>query len=115
MSYKFLMRLKLGQFAFLTLIFFVTESLTSKPTQVLPRCMPGGIVLLEYKLKHQNSDFCNKAHKMVLQELTITLGLKFDNILNLDWSNDPFSDKPLFHPLASFYAPGGCCHLNPKL
>jgi len=28
----------------------VTESLTTKPTHVLPKGMPGGIVLLEYKL-----------------------------------------------------------------
>ena len=33
-------------------------------------------------------------HKMVLQELTITIGLKLDTILNLDWSIDLFPDDP---------------------
>ena len=32
--------------------------------------------------------------KMVLQELTITLGPELDTTLNLDWSNDLFHDDP---------------------
>ena len=55
----------------------------------------GGIVMLEYKLfLNLRVQISVAKHKMVLQELTITLILKLDTILNLDWSNDLFPDDP---------------------
>ena len=94
MAFKFLMGFETGHFALVTL-FYVTKSLTSKPTHVLPRCMPGGIVLLEYKLfMNLRIQISVPKHKMVLKEVTITLGLKLDTILNLNWSNDLFPDDP---------------------
>ena len=51
--------------------------------------MPGSIGLLEYKLfMNLRIQIFVPKHKMVLQELTITLGPKLDTIFNLDWSND---------------------------
>jgi len=57
--------------------------------------MPGDIVLLEYKLfLNLRIQISLPKHKMVLQELIITLGLNLDTILNLDWSTDLFPDDP---------------------
>ena len=50
MAYKFFLGFKSGHFAFSTLNFVVTESLSSKPTHVLPRYVPGSIVLMENNL-----------------------------------------------------------------